>query len=256
MRFLCLHGLGSNSDILEAQLAPIRAHLGPEHEFLYVDGFIECEPAPGMDGVFPPPYYGYFSTPTRDQLLAACEFVEQVVEEEGPFDGVVGYSQGAGLVATLLLRRKRMAAPDLFKLAVFGSLPDLFKPGKRYYVFFDPRTGESGVKEDFSSEADQTETAVVKTMIDGQWIARLPPGDAFAGVFSLSDGQPRISIPTVHILGERDPFEPQSRDLAGLCQDAVVVPFEGGHELSRNNVFSKKAGQAISAAIFRVLFGC
>ena len=48
MRFLCLHGMGTNSKILESQLAPICAQLEAEgHEFVYVDGQIECEAADG-----------------------------------------------------------------------------------------------------------------------------------------------------------------------------------------------------------------
>lgn len=38
--------MGTNSDIFEAQLAPICAQL-EGHEFVLVDGQIECEPAEG-----------------------------------------------------------------------------------------------------------------------------------------------------------------------------------------------------------------
>ena len=47
MRFLCLHGHGTNSSILEAQLEPIRAYLPRNWEFEFLDGEMEAEPAPG-----------------------------------------------------------------------------------------------------------------------------------------------------------------------------------------------------------------
>ena len=47
----------------------------------------------------------------------ACDFMCKTIEEEGPFDGLVGFSQGASLAATALLRD----APQLkqIKCAVF-----------------------------------------------------------------------------------------------------------------------------------------
>lgn len=47
MRFLCLHGMGTNSRILEAQIAGICARL-EGHDFVFVDGEVECDAADGM----------------------------------------------------------------------------------------------------------------------------------------------------------------------------------------------------------------
>ena len=47
MRFLCLHGHGTNSQILEAQLDPLRAYLPGDWEFDFLDGEVKCEPSPG-----------------------------------------------------------------------------------------------------------------------------------------------------------------------------------------------------------------
>jgi hypothetical protein len=47
MRFLCLHGYGTNSAILEATFAPIRAQLPADWEFEYLDGMVEVPPAHG-----------------------------------------------------------------------------------------------------------------------------------------------------------------------------------------------------------------
>ena len=47
MKFLCLHGMGTNSNILEAQIAGICARL-EGHDFVFVDGQVECDAADGM----------------------------------------------------------------------------------------------------------------------------------------------------------------------------------------------------------------
>ncbi|KAK4118271.1 hypothetical protein N657DRAFT_651448 [Parathielavia appendiculata] len=259
MRFLCLHGMGTNSEIYEAQLAPIRGHLGAEHEFVFVDGAIECEPAHGVADIFPPPFFCYYSKPTRSQLQAAYDLVEEVLEEDGPFDGVFGFSQGGALIASMLLQRCRTdpGAPDLFRVAIFtcASLPfDLdcnSDDGRiKYYTAIDPLTGAVSVR-DFVPGITHVET----TKVNG-YITSPEPGELPLRRYHPDRERLRIPISTVHILGERDPFVPQSRALVGLCDDAVVVSHERGHELPRDGLFARKAANAISAAVSKSLFRC
>ena len=48
MKFLCLHGMGTNSSIFESQLSSTLPYLEAQgHEFIFVDGLIECAPAQG-----------------------------------------------------------------------------------------------------------------------------------------------------------------------------------------------------------------
>ena len=48
MKFLCLHGMGTNSSIFESQLSSTLPYLEAQgHEFIFVDGLIECAPAEG-----------------------------------------------------------------------------------------------------------------------------------------------------------------------------------------------------------------
>lgn len=65
MKFLCLHGMGTNSEVLEAQLAPIRAYMGPMHEFFFLDGQIECKAADGMS----PRHYNRESTRSEKSIM-------------------------------------------------------------------------------------------------------------------------------------------------------------------------------------------
>ena len=52
MKFLCLHGMGTNSSIFESQLGSTLPYLEAQgHEFVFVDGLIECPPADGKASV-------------------------------------------------------------------------------------------------------------------------------------------------------------------------------------------------------------
>lgn len=52
MRFLCLHGMGTNSRILEAQIVGICARL-EGHDFVFVEGEVECDAADGLSILLP-----------------------------------------------------------------------------------------------------------------------------------------------------------------------------------------------------------
>ncbi len=50
MRFLCLHGMGTNSDIFAAQLGSVLGDLEDMgNEFIFVDGNYECKPTNGTN---------------------------------------------------------------------------------------------------------------------------------------------------------------------------------------------------------------
>lgn len=56
------------------------------------------------------------------QLLRAHEYLTEIVEEEGPFEGILGFSQGAEVAASLLFYQGQDVT---FKFAVFigGTQP-------------------------------------------------------------------------------------------------------------------------------------
>lgn len=68
--------------------------------------------------------YSYFDGSARSALTAVKD-LEDYVEENGPFDCVVGFSLGAALAATLLLQPGRHSARHRIRSAVFlcGTLP-------------------------------------------------------------------------------------------------------------------------------------
>ncbi|KAJ9664377.1 hypothetical protein H2198_000306 [Neophaeococcomyces mojaviensis] len=127
MRVLCLHGMGTNSGIFEAQSEIFRGMLPKHFEYDFFDADHEIQAAEGCENVFPGPYTCWYPVPTRTNVKAAHELIWEFIEEEGPYDAVMGFSQGAALAASLLINHQleKPDSPPPFRLAIFvcGSLP-------------------------------------------------------------------------------------------------------------------------------------
>ncbi|KAL2871602.1 serine hydrolase FSH [Aspergillus lucknowensis] len=120
MHFLCLHGVGTNSKILELQTSAIRYALGPQHTFDFVEGAIDHPMAPGIAHLVSPTdtFHAYFAPTSGLSMLSALRDLEALVADAEPaYDGVLGFSHGSCLAATLLL----MPGAPSFKVAVFFS---------------------------------------------------------------------------------------------------------------------------------------
>jgi len=63
-------------------------------------------------------YFNYFNADSAESMQKALKELHSYVQQEGPYDGVLGYSQGAALAATYLALQ---TSPPPFKCAVFLS---------------------------------------------------------------------------------------------------------------------------------------
>ncbi|KFY62848.1 hypothetical protein V497_02198, partial [Pseudogymnoascus sp. VKM F-4516 (FW-969)] len=152
MRFLCLHGLGTNADIFEAQTAAIREQLGPSHTFDFPEGEYDIPAPKEITAVYPPPYLSWHPPHTLDTHIAqGLTDIRTYIADNGPYDACLGFSQGAVMLALLLLEDAAAnlsssdsttasnnssttpppsPRPPLFQLAIFlsGSLYPLADP--------------------------------------------------------------------------------------------------------------------------------
>lgn len=72
--------------------------------------------------LYSPPYRCFYElNASASQLLRAHEYLDEIVEEDGPFEGILGFSQGAEVAASFLLYQ----APNVtFRFAIFiGGTP-------------------------------------------------------------------------------------------------------------------------------------
>ncbi|KAH8652217.1 serine hydrolase FSH [Xylariales sp. PMI_506] len=162
MRFLCLAGAYGSAEKFKIQLAPLVNELTSDGsaEFHFINAPCEAVPPPGFEDFFgTPPYYRFIEpddkeseetdplTRIRDfpecdtpedtmrelmkegvascvlSTIRAIEFLFKTLDEEGPFDGIIGYSEGATVAGTLLLHEQRrkqlLGRPPMLKCAIF-----------------------------------------------------------------------------------------------------------------------------------------
>ncbi|KAL9618084.1 MAG: hypothetical protein Q9160_007154 [Pyrenula sp. 1 TL-2023] len=194
MHFLCLHGKGTNSKVFEIQTAALRYALGDHHTYDFAEGVISAPINPEARDYFPADdaYFQYFSEDDPAGCLKAVHDLDNFIAAEGPFDGVIAFSQGAAVASTLMLDRlRRDRARELvdpvFKCAIFIGAAIPCDPAE---------LAEQGIIRPLSSEAD---------------------GEV-------------IEIPTTHIWGQQE-WSPLPPRMAMLCrgEQRNVYTHEGGH---------------------------
>ena len=72
---------------------PLRSKLPAHWEYDFLDAPNECGPDFQLKGIFPGPYYCFFEKYSKENMREAVEYVAEVVEEDGPYDLVIGFSQ-------------------------------------------------------------------------------------------------------------------------------------------------------------------
>ncbi len=67
------------------------------------------------------PFYCWFEALSSEQVNEAHKVIYETIEEEGPFDGVIAFSQGASVILSMLLHREIHHPHDTppFKFALF-----------------------------------------------------------------------------------------------------------------------------------------
>ncbi|KAI1326776.1 serine hydrolase FSH [Xylariaceae sp. FL0255] len=123
MRFLCLHGSGTNTSVLKSQTGPLRHELGEDHEYDFVEAVIPCAPAQGVEALSSPghDYFAFFDPADLETLQTAVDQLDRYVDAEGPYDGILGFSAGSALGAMYILHRQQKSLTVPFKCAVFLS---------------------------------------------------------------------------------------------------------------------------------------
>ncbi|CAN6678969.1 unnamed protein product [Malus baccata var. baccata] len=104
-RFLCLHGFRTSGEIMRKQVGKWPESVLEKLDMVYLDGPFPAQGKSDVDGIFDPPYYEWFQFNQEFSAYTnfdeCLEYIEDYMIKEGPFDGLVGFSQGAILSAGL-----------------------------------------------------------------------------------------------------------------------------------------------------------
>ncbi|KAL8775642.1 MAG: hypothetical protein Q9209_000138 [Squamulea sp. 1 TL-2023] len=197
---LCLHGGGTSAYIFAIQVGRLQRALAKHFRFVFVDGPFECPPGPGVLPFFEGmgPYRRWINKDGCDEDKVRPLLKKKMAEDGGNFVGVLGFSQGARLALGLLHEKqgKRAEAFNEFGFGVFicGTYPPLGLSSSLFPI---------------------TPTAQFETQY---WDKK---------------HESILSIPTVHVVGNKDPFLLKSR-LLSQCSDpasTTIMEFSMGHSL-------------------------
>ncbi|KAL8983027.1 MAG: hypothetical protein Q9205_002617 [Flavoplaca limonia] len=247
--------MGTNAGVFAAQTVHLRSLLPLDYEWVFIDGLAECDAAPGVAAFFSAPYLCWYTTPTTTKMDLAHQLISSVILNDGPFDAVMGFSQGAALAASAILRHQiqQPSKPPLFRMAIFICSPMPFSQSldfgidaRRYfglrsiqgpsrpgcsttvpnYLVTDPAYLKSEEDQDDSSSGSEDES---------QSVRREAPS-IFYQMYHFSVDEVRLQIPTVHIYGRQDKWRLHSKDLVNLCPKNLRTVFEhdGGHEIPKS----------------------
>lgn len=212
-RILCLHGAGSSGDIFRIQGRKIFHALRQEFQFVFVNAPFLATAGPGMYPAYEDsgPFFRWqcdltaassFDI-TEDEVRAEIKTMYDLLDTQlrsggaPPFVGVMAFSQGARVATALLLHLQEKRRSGCHH----HDLPDLkfivLNSATYPPLFFD-----------------------------------LPAAAGGEGG-SPCERQRILGIPSIHIQGSKDPWQPESEKLREVYFDenSLVIPFSGGHQV-------------------------
>ncbi|KAH8799176.1 serine hydrolase FSH [Xylogone sp. PMI_703] len=220
-RILCLHGGGINAQIFQIQCRSISARLESTFRLVFVNAPFICAPHPGIRELFGDlgPYRRWIrwlshhkpaqADVAAREIVATCQKVMEEDPGSGEWVGIMGFSQGAQIAASLLWAQQKVAALPgdeapltsfKFGILVAGRAPiarlDMRLPSRRHIAEASDMTFEDWPK---NNEGDHV-----------------------------------LSIPTVHVHGLKDPgLEFYRLLLNRYCavETASLVEWDGDHRL-------------------------
>ncbi|TVY56891.1 Esterase FUS5 [Lachnellula cervina] len=164
--------------------------------------------------------------PEASSAQKAIDYLYRIMKDEGPFEGIIGYSEGATMAATLLLheqwRYQTMGIPTMFKCALFFAGWPPMNPDLDAIVLAD--------------ESDLTIT-IPTCHVSEFKLAR----DA---IFELC-------VLTIRLVGSLDPYLAGSLALYNVCDMDTAYLFDHakGHTLPRHKDTVKELGDVLRIMI-------
>lgn len=270
MRILCLHGKGTSGSILKSQTCSSPRHATPSAansqtasfrthlsdipiEFTFLDGPFPSPPAAGIDLFYQPPYYSFTEENTLEALHASCKWLADHLARAGPYDAVMGFSQGCYIAASFLLLHQinhSNEAPP-FKAGIFicGGAPLSLAESLGFSFSEEVWERDRAGREALFAQADSE--AILAKGADRWTGSAMHDGIDEEQVRRGLQGPCSIGIPTVHVYGNKDPRYVAGVQLSGLCVEETRRVFDhgGGHEIPRTDVVSRSIAGLIKWAL-------
>ena len=241
--------------------ASLREELASEMDFVFLDGEWECEPYPGawwerrastalltvwnapfapptdVDKFWQGPYRMHYDTQTGIGLSRAISRIEAFAREHGPFDSIMGFSQGAALAAAVLSWQRDSGESPLFRSGVLmcGGRPTELGSNARW-----PDRRRSSVA---SSTGSGASTPSLSSLSSASTPRSLSPGPDYVEPAAA----PKLCVPTAHFAGKKDAMYEETLNLF-LNADpdtATLWQFDEGHTIPRSSDSTRQMAEHI-----------
>ncbi|KAL4790394.1 serine hydrolase-domain-containing protein [Aspergillus venezuelensis] len=220
-RILCLHGGGTNSRIFRSQCRALRARLASYFRLVFAEAPFYTTPGPDVVSVYEnwgpfrawlppgsatgsasegPAAISHSPVATKIVLASIEQSIKAAMDQDdsagatGPWTGLLGFSQGAKMAASLLLQQQNdRRSQDDYRFAVL-----------------------------FAGRAPMVS------------LSSLPHNELSLSGFDVGDYGPALHLPTIHVHGLQDPGLPLHRDLLenGCRKDSTrLIEWDGDHRV-------------------------
>jgi predicted esterase len=243
-RILCLHGGGTNARIFRSQCRVLSTHLKGKFRLVFAEAPLSCNAGPDVLSVYKEwgPFKSWIPSalgcPEVDNHTAIELFkgaLDRAMDEDddlgatGPWVGLLGFSQGAKMCASLLflqqLRHMHGMKPSKRLDFRFGIL----LAGRAPLVALDMNLASlyatDGTDDESKNSAGVVDPNGDPIQNNNSWLRRISYG---------YESSTRLHIPTVHVHGLRDAGLSLHRKLlAECCEDGStrLMEWEGDHRV-------------------------
>ncbi|CAI2377520.1 unnamed protein product [Moneuplotes crassus] len=188
LKILCLHGYFNNKEILKKHVEYYQFIFIDYVEFHYLNGPIKLDSSlanPMLLKMFNPPFYCWTTTEKmdtaeeEDEIRSSYKYLYDYIEENGPFDGCISFSQGTYF-------------SKLINNTNWTDLPSLTHPF-RFQILATPKYPPNFFLKDLSLQAPSLPTLYI-----------FDPSDPFSPTFPISHSTNPYST-TIHHKGHSLP---------------------------------------------------
>ena len=94
-RILCLHGYTQDGDTLRRQIGALRKCFNKSTEFVFIEApYKASDVDPTKSGLA----FWHPSGDLMEDIRGSVKYIHDYIRENGPFDGVLGFSQGSSVI--------------------------------------------------------------------------------------------------------------------------------------------------------------
>lgn len=146
MKFLCLHGYQQSAAIMQSETSFLKNIFkqtvgGEEVSFFYPSAPFPSAPTPSNE-----PTFAWWPNDPAAREIETFQYLSKILDQEGPFDGIVGFSQGGsvGSLIAAFLERPPSARPPNFttthgSLRLVVSYSGYHEDDERLQTYYTPK---------------------------------------------------------------------------------------------------------------------